>query len=92
MANSAHRKSYRYQQARKEMFRVYGHTCHLCGHDLADTADHLEPVSLNPDQPIDPHRMRPAHGVDGCPTCGRACNQERGNREGVPQLKTSQEW
>jgi hypothetical protein len=92
MARSPHRTGHRYRQARAEMFRVYGTVCHLCGHEGADSADHLEPVSLNPQQVIDPHAMRPAHGVDGCPTCGRACNQSRGNREGLPELKTSQDW
>lgn len=92
MARSPLRTGHRYRQSRATMFTLYGDTCHLCGHAGADTADHLEPVSLNPHQPIDPHLMRPAHGVDGCPTCGRKCNQERGNREGIEQLKTSQDW
>lgn len=87
-----HRKSYRYRQARAEMFRIYGATCHLCGHEGADTADHLEPISLNPTQPIDPHLMRPAHGVDGCPTCGLACNPARGNRAPAAKVRCSRDW
>jgi 5-methylcytosine-specific restriction endonuclease McrA len=62
------------------MHAIYGHTCHLCGHEGAHDADHLVPISVDPEQPIDPHTMRPAHGVRGCPVCGRKCNQERGNR------------
>jgi len=92
MPKSPHRAGHRYRQARQQMFQYYGTTCHLCGHEGADTADHLEPISLNPTQPVDPHLMRPAHGVDGCPTCGRKCNQERGNSEIKSSLKTSQEW
>lgn len=92
MSNTPHHKSYRYQQARLEMFRIYGTVCHLCGHDDADTADHLEPVSLNPGQPISPHTMRPAHGVTGCPTCGLACNQTRGNQAIRATLRTSRDW
>lgn len=92
MARSPHRSGHRYRTARTQMFQMFGTVCHLCGHEGADSADHLEPVSLNPQQPVDPNLMRPAHGVEGCPTCGRKCNQERGNRGGIPQLKTSQQW
>ncbi len=63
------------------MFALYGHTCHLCGHGGAGEADHLVPISLDVDQPIDPHAMRPAHGANSpCPTCGRKCNTERGTK------------
>lgn len=84
MPRSRHRTGRPYRRAREQMFAIYGHTCHLCGHDGAHTADHLTPVSLDPEQPISPHDMRPAHGTRGgqppnpCPTCGRLCNQERG--------------
>lgn len=70
------------------MLAKYGDTCHLCGHPGAGEADHLDPTSLNPDQPVDPERMRPAHGSNApClhPDCvklkrkPRCCNQERGN-------------
>lgn len=65
------------------MLALYGDTCHLCGHPGATQADHLVPISTWTDQPIDPHLMRPAHGNTPrarCATCGRACNQARGNR------------
>lgn len=70
------------------MFAIFGDTCHLCGHGGARQADHLIAVSVDPGQPIDPYDMRPAHGggdprrgLDNpCPTCGRRCNQERGNK------------
>lgn len=87
------------------MFAMYGDLCHLCGHHGARQADHLTPVSVDPDQPIDPRLMRPAHGggsvergLDNpCPTCGRRCNQERGNghttgRSTAQQLNTSEAW
>lgn len=81
------------------MFMIYGTTCHICRHEGALEADHLEPLAINPDQPVDPHLMRPAHGTSApCPVCvdakgePRKCNQERG--AGLPSapLRTSQDW
>ncbi|MEU6085606.1 hypothetical protein ABZ865_02165 [Streptomyces sp. NPDC047085] len=60
MARSRHRSGRPYQRARREMFAIYGTICHLCGHDGAGEADHLVPISVDSDQPLDPHRMRPA--------------------------------
>ncbi len=91
-APSRHRRGRPYARARVRMFEEYGTTCHLCGHGGADSADHLVPVSLDPEQPIDHRMMRPAHGVHGCPTCGRKCNQERGNGAMFEPLNTSRHW
>lgn len=90
---SRHRAGRPYARARREMFAIYGTVCHICNHEGAGEADHLEPVSLNPGQPVDPHLMRPAHGANApCPTCGRLCNTERGNRPIQRAIKTSQAW
>lgn len=90
---SKHRAGRPYRRAREQMFATYGDTCHICGHGGAGEADHLDPVSLAPDQPIDPHAMRPAHGANArCPTCGRACNTERGNKPITYAVRTSQDW
>jgi hypothetical protein len=59
----------------------YGTVCHLCKHEGATTADHLIPVSMWSNQPYDARLARPAHGVDGCPTCKVKCNSSRGNKE-----------
>lgn len=59
-------------------------TCWLCGHDGADTGDHVVPKSIAPELMREPSNIRPAHGVKGCPTCGRKCNQSRGNRIRMP--------
>jgi hypothetical protein len=75
------------------MFATYGTVCHICGHDGAGEADHLIPVSLDAEQPLDPHAMRPAHGANSpCPTCGRKCNTERGNKAIPTTVRTSQDW
>lgn len=80
------------RRARAAMFAIYGDTCHICGHHGATTADHLVPISVWPDQPVDPHGMRPAHGVTGCPTCGRRCNSERAAGPVPTRLNRSEEW
>jgi len=94
---SRHRTGRPYRRARAEMFAIYGDTCHLCGHPGARTADHLVPVALDADQPIDPHDMRPAHGSGGthpnpCPTCRRHCNQERGTKAVDALFKPAIQW
>lgn len=69
--------------------------CWLCGHDGADTVDHepalatLEALGLDP---ADQRHMRPAHGVNGCPTCGIRCNQVKGDRPHRPVITTSRNW
>lgn len=88
-----HRDSAPYRKARREMFATYGDICHICGHAGAVEADHLVPISRQPEQEIDAHAMRPAHGANGpCPTCGRKCNTERGNRAIRRSVRTSQDW
>jgi 5-methylcytosine-specific restriction endonuclease McrA len=65
--------------------------CWLCGHDGATTVDEVVPLSYG-GSALDPDNLRPAHGVQGCPTCGRKCNQARGNRAPRHPLPTSQRW
>lgn len=92
--NTKHRTGRPYRTARTKMFEAYGTVCHICGHDGAGEADHLIPISVDADQPIDPHMMRPAHGANApCPVCGRKCNTERGNKPlTTPTLRTSRDW
>lgn len=65
---------------RKAVHTMWGYTCHLCGHGDAHTADHLVPLALWSNQPYDARLSRPAHGIDGCPTCKLKCNSSRGHR------------
>lgn len=103
MRNTKHRTGRPYRTARKRMFAIYGTICHLCGHDGAGEADHLDPISLRPGQPVDPHAMRPSHGSNApCPVCvgadgqPRKCNQERGIKPlgalNTRKLNTSEQW
>ncbi len=70
-----------YRDWRAGVHAMWGYRCHLCGHGDANTADHLVPLSKWSNQPYDPRLSRPAHGVEGCPTCGLKCNSSRGNRD-----------
>ena len=70
--------------------------CGICGHGGALTADHIVPDRAWPRDRATGRRLpgfdslanlRPAHGSMGgrqpnnpCPTCGRMCNQSRGDR------------
>jgi hypothetical protein len=97
VAVSKHRAGRPYRTARKRMFEIYGDLCHLCGHEGAGEADHLVPIKIDADQPIDPHAMRPAHGANApCPVCGRKCNTSRGARPlsamGPKRVITSRDW
>lgn len=65
---------------RRAVLAMWGDICHLCKHDQANTADHLVPISVWPNQPYSPWLARSAHGVAGCPTCHVPCNSSRGNR------------
>ena len=69
-----------------------GPTCWRCGHEGADQAGHIIPASVAPDLAHDPTNRRPEHGVRGCPTCGRKCNQEAGAKLVVTLSPRSRRW
>lgn len=74
-----HRGGRPYTRWKKAVRDMWGTTCHICGHGGAYTADHLTPLAIWPDQPLDPKLARPAHGTGNeCPECGERCNQKRG--------------
>jgi hypothetical protein len=80
--------------------------CGICGHRGSMTADHIIPPARWPRDLTgrllpgldDVTNLRPAHGTLGagrgrtnpCPTCGRLCNQSRGNR--AARRPQSQDW
>jgi hypothetical protein len=80
-----------YRRLRKAFLATFT-ICWICGHDLADTIDHGIAASTAPSLAMDVSLWRPAHGVKGCPTCGRRCNQERGTGPGLPQTRRSRRW
>jgi hypothetical protein len=82
------------------MHQAWGYTCHLCGHEGAGEADHLDALALHPDQPVDWTRLRPAHGSNyPCLVCPpthegkpRCCNQERGIKPLHSTFKPAHDW
>ena len=80
------------RRAKATMWAMYGRTCWICGHDGATDADLVVPRAQAPHQPVSPQAYRPAHGVGGCPTCGRRCNQERGTREQSAMWRPRIDW
>lgn len=85
--------AYAYRKARAQLL-AYSDVCAMCGHGQADTADHNIPLSRGGSNALE--NLVPAHGVDGCPTCGKACNQLKGAQTleefTATRLKTSVDW
>ncbi|MEU0369096.1 HNH endonuclease [Streptomyces sp. NPDC006283] len=92
MAGRKDLTEYGYRKARAR-FLAESDVCHICGHPAADTIDHLTPVSRG-GSTKDQDNWAPAHGVKGCPTCGRKCNGEKSNKPAaaVNRLVTSRDW
>ncbi|MFB7866988.1 HNH endonuclease [Streptomyces sp. NPDC056069] len=92
MAKRTDLTEYAYRKARRA-FLAEQDVCHLCGHTGADVIDHRIPVSKG-GSTRDPDNWAPAHGVKGCPTCGRKCNGEKGDKalSQVNAFPTSRDW
>jgi 5-methylcytosine-specific restriction endonuclease McrA len=83
--------SRRYRRALAEI-QATGPTCVICGHLGSDSIHHLLPASRFPDAAADPANWAPAHGVNGCPVCGRRCNQEQGASLTIKRSPRSRRW
>jgi 5-methylcytosine-specific restriction endonuclease McrA len=90
MASRQELTSYAYRKVRAALL-TESDTCHWCGHGGADAADHLIPVSKGGAK-LDPDNLAPIHGVAGCPTCGRKCNNEKSDGARGQRLSTSVDW
>jgi hypothetical protein len=84
--------TYQWRQLRARTLAA-SDVCIVCGHGAADAADHVVPVARGGAR-LDPDNVAPIHGVDGCPTCGRKCNNEKGDQllSEVKRLVTSVDW
>jgi hypothetical protein len=68
--------------------------CMLCGHPGSQQGGHRQPRATHPHLALDPTNVGPIHGHEGCPTCGRKCNQEQGAKslDQMVDLNTSRDW
>ena len=65
--------------------------CYLCGHPWSRAVDHVISRKERPDLALDPANLRPVHGsLSRCPWCGRACNEEKGDRRGIDASRPRQ--
>jgi len=94
VARSAGRKGRRHRAAKQDLHKT-STRCWLCGHDGAYELDHDPPrkmllaLRLDPD---DARYHKPAHGTScPCPTCGKRCNQVKGDRP-APTPRMVHEW
>ncbi|WP_326597761.1 HNH endonuclease [Streptomyces sp. NBC_01803] len=92
MAKRTELTSYAYRKMRARVL-AESDVCIICGHPDSDAVDHVTPVARGGAR-LDPDNMAPIHGVTGCPTCGRKCNNEKSDRplSQVTRLKTSRDW
>ncbi|WP_405799295.1 HNH endonuclease [Streptomyces sp. NBC_01506] len=92
MADRTDLTSYDYRKARARVL-AESDTCIVCAHGQADAVDHIQPVARGGAK-ADPDNLAPIHGVKGCPTCGRKCNNEKADKSlaAVTQLATSRDW
>ncbi|MEU9888662.1 HNH endonuclease [Sphaerisporangium sp. NPDC051011] len=92
VADRAELTSYAYRKLRTRIL-AESDVCILCGHGSADAIDHVIPVARGGPR-LDPDNLAPIHGDNGCPTCARKCNNEKGNKllSEVRTLVTSRDW
>lgn len=92
MAGRSELTSYDYRKTRARVLRD-SDVCIVCGHSAADAVDHINPVARGGSR-TDPDNLAPIHGVNGCPTCLRKCNGEKGAKPlaEVTKFVTSVDW
>ena len=62
--------------------------CYLCAHPGAGAVDHVISRKQRPDLALEPTYLRPVHGsLSRCPVCRRACNEAKGDRATMPELR-----
>lgn len=92
MAGRTELTTYAYRKARARIL-AESDICLLCGHAGSQAVDHVTPVARG-GHPTDPDNLAPIHGVQGCPTCGRKCNNEKSDKTlpQVTRIVTSRDW
>lgn len=83
------------QKRNAKVFALKGTVCWICGHDGADSIDHVLPLAPVKDDPAELARrdtdldnLRPAH-FKPCSTCGKECNRAKGTKAWAPIIRRS---
>ena len=79
-----------YRRLRRQFLAEHP-VCWICGHSGADQIDHDPPQAVHRTK-LDLTTWRPAHGTNGCTTCRRRCNQERGTKPHVQVFTPRLDW
>jgi 5-methylcytosine-specific restriction endonuclease McrA len=66
--------------------------CGICGHAGSDTVDHIIARAERPDLAEVRDNLQPAHGVSGCPTCHRKCQNEKSSKRTSDELICTEDW
>lgn len=92
MGDRSELTEYEYRKLRAQVL-LASDVCIMCGHGGADSVDHVVPVARGGARK-DPGNLAPIHGVIGCSTCGRKCNNDKGDKllSEVKYLVTSVDW
>lgn len=92
MAGRVELTSYAYRKMRARIL-ADSDICIVCGHTDSQAVDHRTPVARG-GHATDPDNLAPIHGVQGCPTCKRKCNNDKGTKAlpQVTRLNTSRDW
>lgn len=92
MADRSELTEYEYRKLRA-LVLAHSDVCIMCGHTGSQAVDHVIPVARGGARKS-LGNLAPIHGVDGCPTCGRKCNNDKGDKllSEVKRLVTSVDW
>lgn len=69
LARTAGRKGRPWERTRAAVFHRDGDLCVWCGHPGSNAVNHNDGFAANPHTRLDPDRLSPIHGVEGCPYC-----------------------
>lgn len=76
---------------RKKAILLHNPSCIWCGHGQCDAVDHILAAARGGTSELS--NLAPIHGVAGCPTCGRKCNSEKGDKDVSERPeRTSRDW
>ena len=74
--------------AKRAMFRIYGHTCHICGHPIDYTLPWTDPAAYVVDH-IVPIAAGGSDAINNKQAAHRDCNRQKGAKPHADTIKRS---